>query len=82
MDLSIKIDCPHCGCPIDVDTSDFEIGTTGYEREMGTELQHEIECDDFECPHCGKRFSFSGSVWEYPIGAVNEVDVTAEAADD
>lgn len=38
---------------------------------MGTETEHSIECDEFECPECHKLFSVSGSVWEYPEGAYN-----------
>lgn len=40
------------------------------ERNMGSELDHYVFCDD-KCPNCGRKYLISGDVYEYPIGIVS-----------
>ena len=39
------------------------------------------ECDEYTCPNCEKKFSFHGSIWEYPEGALNLNDIVIEPID-
>ena len=48
---------------------------------MGTETEYTIECDEYTCPNCEKKFSFHGSIWEYPEGALNLNDIVIEPID-
>ena len=76
--LKVSITCPHCDCNNRIDVYEYEIGSYGYDRgedRMGDEIEHEIECEDFECEACGKSFAFSGQVWEYPEGCVNHKEI-------
>lgn len=68
-----SVECPHCGASITNDWSDYIASSDviDEDRGMGAEIEHTIECDEFECPECHKLFSVSGSVWEYPEGAYN-----------
>lgn len=68
-----SVECPHCGASITNDWSDYIISSdvVDPDRQMGAEIEHSIECNEFECPECHKLFSVSGSVWEYPEGAYN-----------
>lgn len=68
-----SVTCPHCGKSIKEDWKKYVIDSspTDSNRGMGTEIEHLIECNEFECPHCGKIFNVSGSIWEYPENTYN-----------
>lgn len=68
-----SVDCPHCGVSVTQNWSAYiaSSNVVNENRGMGAEIEHTIECDEFECPDCHKLFSVSGSVWEYPEGAYN-----------
>jgi hypothetical protein len=68
-----SVECPHCGKSVTHDWSEYIISSdvVDEDRGMGTETEHSIECDEFECSECHKLFSVSGSVWEYPESAYN-----------
>lgn len=59
-----SVKCPHCGKSVTHDWSEYIISSdvVDEDRGMGTETEHSIECDEFECPECHKLFSVSGSV--------------------
>lgn len=63
------IKCPHCGTGNTIDLEDYSTGEYSYERQMGSEIEHSFLCEDYECSCCGKRFTVSGSIHEYPVGA-------------
>lgn len=67
------VTCPHCNTPIEQDWSDYVVSSDviNENRGMGSEIEHTIECEDFECPHCEETFKVKGSVWEYPVGTYN-----------
>lgn len=71
--LKISISCPICDANNRISIGDYEVQSIPYdkgENGMGDEIEHRIECSDFECASCKRQFSFCGSVWEYPIGTV------------
>lgn len=72
MDLIWKINCPYCGYEHEVDLEDYVVDESSDEREMGTETEYTIECEEYECDNCEKKFGIQGSVWEYPEGAYND----------
>ena len=66
------IHCPYCDNVISQNWSDYVVSSDIIdERGMGAEIEHEIECEEFECPECHQSFKVSGSVWEYPAGSYN-----------
>ena len=78
----VKITCHYCGQHIRFDFDDFITDISNYEREMGCETEYSIECEFYECPYCAREFSISGSVWEYPEGVVNLVDLECITTED
>lgn len=80
--ISMKrvIKCPHCGAGNAIDLSDYSTGDYISERQMGPEIQHSFNCEDYECSVCGYTFRIEGYINEYPVGAYNfeEINVTEE----
>ena len=74
------IKCPHCGSANSIDLSDYSTGEYESDRQMGPEIRHCFECDDYECTACGHTFRIEGYINEYPVGAYNfeEINVTEE----
>ena len=60
-----------CGHKFIVDLME-QVDTTSPdgERNMGSELDHFIFCED-KCPNCGRRYRICGDVYEYPIGTLS-----------
>lgn len=79
IDFISKVKCQSCSKEIDVDFHNFITGTRSYERQMGNEIQYEIECNFVTCTNCGNTFSVEGSIWEYPEECVNLVDVNPKS---
>lgn len=79
-----SVDCPHCGATITQNWSGYIASSdvVDEDRGMGAEIEHTIECDEFECPECHKSFTVSGSIWEYPEGAYNYHELNTEPLDD
>lgn len=75
MDLVWKINCPYCGYQHEVDLEDYVVDESSDEREMGPETEYTIECEEYECDNCGRKFGIQGSVWEYPEGAYNDDNI-------
>ena len=63
------VSCPYCGAANSIDFEDYIIDEPSYERQMGPEIEHVFECEDYDCVACGKAFRVSGSIHEYPVGA-------------
>lgn len=72
------IKCPRCGSANAIDLSDYSMGDYETERQMGAEIHHCFDCDDYECVGCGQTFRVEGYINEYPVGAYNfeEINVT------
>lgn len=79
--LYFEDNCPYCGEFISERCEDYVVDTSYYDREMGTETEYTIECDEYTCPNCEKKFSFYGSIWEYPEGTLNLNDIVIEPID-
>lgn len=71
--ISMKrvIKCPHCGVSNAIDLSNYSTGDYSTERQMGAEIQHSFDCEDYECMRCGHIFRVEGYINEYPVGAYN-----------
>lgn len=71
--ISMKrvIKCPHCGVSNAIDLSNYSTGDYSTERQMGAEIQHSFDCEDYECMGCGHIFRVEGYINEYPVGAYN-----------
>lgn len=84
MNFTVTINCPYCGEAIEQDWKDYVVGSDVVDenREMGAETEHYIECNEFTCPHCGRKFKVSGSIWEYPENAYNDDDLEAISIND
>ena len=65
------IKCPHCGAAIAIDLADYSTGDFESERQMGAEIQHCFDCEDYKCAVCGHTFRVEGYINEYPVGAYN-----------
>ena len=80
--ISMKrvIKCPHCGVSNAIDFYDYSTGDYSTERQMGAEIQHCFDCEDYECMGYGHTFHVKGYINEYPVGAYNfeEINVTEE----
>lgn len=75
MNLVWRINCPYCGYQHEIDLEDYVVDVSSNEREMGAETEYTIECEEYECDNCEKKFGIQGSVWEYPEGAYNDSDI-------
>lgn len=82
MDFNRNIECPYCGNITTINLRDYIQDETPYEREMGTETEYTIECDDIKCIKCSKNFSIHGSIWEYPYGALNSENIRVVSDED
>lgn len=69
--FEIEILCPYCNGNITQNWSEYitDSDVINPNRQMGHETAHNVECDDYECPHCHKHFSVTGPIYEYPEGA-------------
>ena len=80
--ISMKrvVKCPYCGSSNAIDLSDYGTGDYEAERQMGVEIQHCFDCEDYECSECGHAFRVEGYINEYPVGAYNfeEINVTED----
>lgn len=68
--------CPKCGAKIKENWLEYQSEEPiCYERQMGSETQYIVECEDYECPKCHALLKISGSLCEYPEGAYNMDDI-------
>ena len=74
------VKCPYCGSSNAIDLSDYGTGDYEAERQMGVEIQHCFDCEDYACIGCGHSFRVEGYINEYPVGAYNfeEINVTED----
>ena len=81
--ISLKrvIECPYCSAANNIDFSDYSDTSTD-ERQMGPEVEHYFDVEEWECVECGKEFRVHGSIWEYPLGAYNYEDINVESLED
>lgn len=73
---AVLVDCQECGESI---SEKLEIVNLEWEssdeRGMGEETQYSFTCE-VQCPHCNHDFTVDGEVWEYPVGAINLIQLT------
>jgi phage FluMu protein Com len=70
-----KIECPKCkkSSNINFEINDIEYASSD-ERGMGTETEYSFTIE-VKCPNCENLFEVDGVVWEYPVGAVNLIQL-------
>lgn len=74
-DIKFRCECGGCLEEIGASEFDFEIVEKD-EREMGPEIHYSAKLERV-CPNCDEMFSIEIEIWEYPMGALNHVEVTA-----
>ena len=68
--LQRAIECPYCKVKNRIDLENEGIISTS-ERQMGNEVLYEFENVEHQCHSCGRAFTVSGYITEYPLGAFN-----------
>lgn len=78
--ISLKrvVECPHCGAQNGIDCEDYITDEISYERQMGPEIEHYFDCEDYECISCGEMFHIHGCIHEYPVGAYDSEEIKVE----
>lgn len=79
MDLrnqSAETQCSHCKEQVIVkfDINNIEAVSFDDDRGMGTETEYEFT-EEVKCPNCEMIIEIEGSVWEYPAGVVNYIQL-------
>lgn len=74
--ISLKrvVECPYCGEKVRIDLQDMSDQVYN-ERQMGPEALYEFDFKDV-CSHCKKVFRVNGYISEYPIGALNDENIS------
>lgn len=72
--------CPSCGMEVKIDLEDYIVDVSEYERQMGTEYEHSVECEG-TCSNCNHEYLITGSIWEYPVNVENLDDTKFELKD-
>lgn len=68
--LQRAVECPYCKAKNRIDMENKRTIST-YERKMGNEVLYEFENVECRCYRCGRAFTVSGYISEYPIGVFN-----------
>lgn len=76
MKLKWKIACPYCGNTEKINLENYVVDVSEDERNMGTETEYTIECEEYKCEECKKIFRIEGSIWEYPQGMYNDDSIS------
>lgn len=73
---TFSLNCDKCGKQHDFaeDDADFD-ATSGSERQMGPENGYSWEIN-FNCDKCGNEIDVEYEIWEYPVGAFNNDQLT------
>lgn len=67
--------CPHCEKEVIVEFKIEDMEAISYdERGMGDEVEYSFT-SEVDCPNCSTEFEIEGSVWEYPAGVINLIEV-------
>lgn len=75
--LQRAVECPYCAAKNRIDLED-EGSVSTSERQMGDEALYEFENVEYQCHSCGRTFTVSGYISEYPIGAFNAESLKIE----
>lgn len=74
---SVDVTCPNSECEESftekIKINDLEYASSE-ERQMGSEIQYDF-FSKVTCPFCNNTFEIEGEVWEYPEGALNQVEI-------
>ena len=79
------VKCPYCGEAMFANWSSYvtDSNVVDDERGMGFEVEHIIECDEYNCTNleCKKKFRVSGYMCEYPVGICEYIEIRAKKLD-
>lgn len=75
-----SIRCNRCSELYEVNSNDFEIFETPYERNMGVEIEYDFSTIII-CDNCNERIDINIRGYEYPIGAYAFSDYEIEHAE-
>lgn len=70
-----SITCPHCGEVESIDLEPYCESDVIDEREMGAEIEHSFEVEEWQCENCKGKYNLRGKIWEYPEGAYNDEEI-------
>ncbi|WP_152004140.1 hypothetical protein [Desulfoluna spongiiphila] len=77
----LKLECSECGSKFDFDLSDMDFSEESHERSMGAELIVTGEYV-YNCAKCNSQISIEYHRSEYPLGCVNEDELTVDGANE
>lgn len=69
----LVIQCSNCGKVHVIDKDSLELNTSSYERQMGEEVECDLEGDCL-CDNCGNYMQYKVRGFEYPVGCLNYDD--------
>lgn len=75
---SLLVRCDNCGELFEIDTNNFSFEwqiESGTERSMGPESEY-VSHENSKCPFCKQYNEIELHVWEYPVGAFNNQDIS------
>jgi len=74
----IKVKCSKCGSETTVAGSDLAFEEVERNsKKMGPEIHHAAEWSG-ACAHCNEPVVLKADVWEYPVGAINDIQTSVE----
>lgn len=69
------VTCPKCDDEFSTSITIQDLEHVGSdERSMGTENQYDFFAP-VQCPNCKHEWDLEGELWEYPVGAVNLIQI-------
>lgn len=72
------VKCPYCLTDTVINFESYNVNSVMDERNMGKEIQHIVEVEEYKCKNCGKEYNTKDSIWGYPIGAYNYHELEKE----
>lgn len=75
IDVLVKVKCPCCESDIEMNCSEWVVGSTSSEKSMGIDTQWIIESEPMNCPACNNEIVLEGTVGIYPEDSIEYIDV-------
>ena len=79
------VECPSCHKEEELDLEEYLYDQSSYEKEngMGPDIVYSFDSEDsHECSFCGKMYTVSGWIREYPIGAYDSEEIYVGVMED
>ena len=75
IDVLVKVKCPCCESDIEMNCSEWVVGSTSSGKSMGIDTQWIIESESMNCPVCNNEIILEGTVGIYPEDTIEYIDV-------